>query len=134
MRMERWAVWIDTILHLHYEIIVMKDKKQVIKYNHPAGKFDTGVVNYDSIVQDKLDPFKKIVRILIVKENYSKTTLMQANPDIDGYTVNNMFTTIISDKPFSAQLFSRFIKITGLEYNIKVYDKSNTLLVDYKEG
>ena len=134
MRIERWNVWVDIILHLHYELTVYKENKLLLSYKYPENKFDTGIVNYDSIVGSKSDPFTKIVKILLIMENINKSSIRDLSTDVDSYTVNNMFTTIMSDKPLSAQLFSRFIRITGLSYNIKVYNKENDLLVDYKEG
>ena len=41
--------------------------------------------------------------------------------------------TLNGDKPLSAQLFSRFIRICNLEYQIRIYDNEDKLVFQYKE-
>ena len=132
MRIERWNLWVDIILHLHYELNVFKGSKTLISYKYPENTFDTGIVKYNNIIQEKANAFNKIVRILCIMENISKATLRE-NTEVDSYTINNMFTTIMSNKALSSQLFSRFIHISGLSYQMKVFNNKKELLVDYKE-
>lgn len=130
MRYEKWNIWVDSILHLTYTIDVYRDKKKLVSYEYPSNKFDTGIVKYDNIINTKDDQFKKIIKILTVMENINKSSLR--SEDVDDYTINNMMTTLSSDKPLSAQLFSRFIRMAKLSYVIKIYDKTG-FIFEYKE-
>jgi hypothetical protein len=132
MRMDKWFIWIDVILHLKYQIVVYKGRRKLITHLYPENTFDTGIVKYDKIIQTNDDPFKKIVKLLMVIENITKDKL-RSEPGTDDYTINNMMTTLSSDKPMSSQLFSRFIRMAQLSYTIKLYDMSNQLLFEYKE-
>ena len=131
MRMERFHVWMDLILHLHYIIRIFKNNKKVIEYKWPEDKFETGIVRYDDIVKRDDDPLKKLVKIIMVKENINKADLR--TEEVDDYTVNNMITTIHGTKPLSAQIFCRFMRLTSLTFSLSVYDKKNKLIFEYKE-
>ena len=120
MRLDKWNIWTDVILHIGYKIRVTKDGKTLLTYHYPKNKFDTGVVKYDNIINTSDDPFKKIIKILMIMENISKSTLK--SDDVDDYTINNMMTTINGKKSLSAQLFSRFIRMADLSYDITIYD------------
>lgn len=131
MRTNKWLIWIDLILHLHYVLKIYKDDKLLLTYEYPSNKFDTGLVKYNDITKLDMDPFKKIIKILMLMENITKTTLR--NSKVDDYTINNMMTTINSAKVVSAQIFSRFIDMAGLSYEIKIYDENNELVFEFQE-
>lgn len=130
MRFDKWNVWVDVILHVRYHIDVYKGDKILIKYDYP-NTFDTGIVKYSKIVNNAHDDqFKKIVKILIIMENINKSTFKGS--DMDDYTVNNMFTAISSNHSLSAQLFSRFIEMAELSYEIIMIDHDKEIF-RYKE-
>lgn len=130
MRLDKWNIWTDVILHVGYKVEVTKENKTLLTYSYPSNTFATGVVKYDNIINGDDDPFKKIIKILMIMENISKTTLR--SDDVDDYTINNMMTTINGKKSLSAQLFSRFIRMAGLSYNITIYD-NDIPIFEYKE-
>lgn len=130
MRYDKWVIWINSILHVNYVLTIIKNGKNVITYQYPSDKIDTGTVKYDNLINEKDDPFKKIVKLLIVMENISKSSLR--GDSTDDYTINNMMTTINSSKPLSAQLFSRFIRMAGMSCVMSIY-KHGELLFEYKE-
>lgn len=129
MRTEKWNVWIDSILNLSYVLKVYKGNKLVVKYSHPEEKYEAGIIDYEAICQNK-DPLQKIIQIVLVKLNINKNNLKAE--DVDDYTINNLITAINSKKPISAQLFSRFIKIAELNYEILLYENKK-MIFKYKE-
>ena len=133
MRMEKWNAWLTNILHLSYVLTVYKNDKMAIQYKWPEDVFDTGIVKYEAMTMTNDDPLKKIVKILMIKENISKATL-RAGEEVDDYTVNNMMTILNGDKPMSSQIFSRFIRMSGLSYMVELFDTKNNLVFTYKEN
>ena len=131
MRIDKWDIWVNVILHIRYTINIYKDGKRIVQYNYPNNTFETGIVKYNDIINTKEDSLKKIVKILMVMCNITKRVLLSTG--VDDYTVNNMMTTINSNKPLSAQLFSRFIRLSDLSYDIQIYDSSKKFLFEYKE-
>jgi hypothetical protein len=131
MRLDKWNIWIDVILHVKYTVNVYKEDKKLLSYDYPNDKFETGVVNYSSIIATNDDPFKKIIKILMIMENINKNSLR--SKEVDDYTINNMLTTLNGRKSLSAQLFSRFIRMAGLSYEVILYDNSRVLF-EYKES
>jgi len=131
MRLDKWTIWCNEILHINYVIEVYNNDKKLLTYRYPKNEFDTGIVKYDSIINTSDDPFKKIIKILMIMENITKNSLK--SDEVDDYTINNMMTTIGSKKPLSAQLFSRFIRMADLSYNITIYDKEGKQLFEYYE-
>ena len=130
MRLEKFNIWMDKILHVGYRIIITKDDKEVLVYQWPQDIFHTGLVKYDDITKKNDDPYKKIMKILMVKENISKADL---HSDItDDYTVNNMMTTLNGSKSMSAQIFCRFIRLTNLSLTVEVIENDKTIFT-YKE-
>lgn len=130
MRMDKWNVWINIILHVKYNLEVYKDNKKLLSYKYPENVFNTGIVKYDNIISTADDPFKKIIRILMIMENINKNSLR--SDEVDDYTINNMMTTINGSKPLSAQLFSRFIRMAGLSYTMQIFDNGK-MIFEYKE-
>lgn len=130
MRLDKWNIWINVILHVTYTIEVNKGTKKLLSYEYPKDKFDTGIVKYDNIIASSDDPFKKIIKILMVMENINKNNLR--SDDVDDYTINNMITTLNGSKSLSAQLFSRFIRMADLSYTIRIYD-NNKMIFEYRE-
>lgn len=131
MRLVKFNIWCTVILHVKYEIIVYNKKRKVLTYYYPEDKFDTGIVNYGSIIKSKADSLKRIAKILMISQNISKQDLREG--ESDDYTVNNLMTTINGDKPLSAQLFSRFIRLAHLRYQIKIYDMKGKQIFVFKE-
>lgn len=131
MRIDKWNIWVNQILHIGYNVDVFKGKKKLVHYEYPKQKFDTGIVKYNDILATGDDQFKKIIKILMVMENINKTALR--SEDVDDYAINNMMTTLNSNKPLSAQLFSRFIRMAKLSYKITIYGKDGTKLFEFKE-
>lgn len=131
MRLDKWNIWIDVILHLKYVIEIYKGEKLLLKYYYPDDTFDTGVVKYDSIISSGDDPFKRIIKILMVMENINKNSLRSA--EVDDYTINNMISTLNGKKSLSAQLFSRFIRMANLSYTITLFNEDGTQVFEYKE-
>ena len=129
MRADKWNIWLDCILHITYHIDVFRDEKKLVSFDYPS-TFDTGIVKYDNITSGRDDPLKKIIKILMIKENINKNSLK--SDEIDDYTINNMMTTLNGDKPLSAQLFSRFIRMANLSYKIVMIDKGQPIF-EYKE-
>lgn len=130
MRLDKWNIWINVILHVNYIIEIYKDDKKLLSFNYQKNKFDTGIVKYDNITSTEDDPFKKIVKILMIMENINKNSLR--SKDVDDYTINNMMTTLNSNKPLSAQIFSRFIRMANLSYTITLY-KNDEEIFRYHE-
>lgn len=130
MRPDKWFIWLDIILHMNYNITVYKDEKKLLSYKHPENIFDTGIVKYDNIIKTKDDSFKKMIKILMIMENINKNTLR--SEECDDYTINNMLTTLNGSKPISSQLFSRFTRMSGLNYEVHIYE-NETLVFEYRE-
>lgn len=130
MRMNKWFIWLDMILHCGFVLEMYNGKKKLLTYTYPSNKFDTGIVKYDNIINTDDDPFKKIVKIIMVMENIQKNQLK--SEEIDDYTINNMMTTLSSKKPLSAQLFSRFVRMANLNYKIQMI-KDGKCIFEYKE-
>lgn len=130
MRIDKFFIWLDCILHVGYELEVFNGDRKLLSYSYPKEEFDTGIVKYDQIIKTKDDSFKKIVKIIMIMENITKDSLR--SDSVDDYTINNMITTLSGDKPLSAQLFSRFIRMANLSYTIKMMDKDQ-IIFEYKE-
>ncbi len=132
MRLDKWTIWIDIILKLRYVLEVYKGEKMLLSYSYPEDTFDTGIVRYDNIISSEDDPFKKIIKVLMVMENINKNSLR--SDEVDDYTINNMMTTLNGKKSLSAQLFSRFIRMANLSYVVRLYDRDmNNQVFEYKE-
>lgn len=131
MRLEKFHLWIDKIFQMHYVVTVQKDGKTILTYTWPKNKFDTGIVKYTTAVKQDDDPFKKIVKILMVMNNISKTTLK--TEEVDDYTINNMMTVLNSNKSLSAQLFCRFMRMANFSFSVEVFNKKNEPMSSYKE-
>jgi hypothetical protein len=130
MRMDKWIIWLNNILHMNYTITVYDGNKELITYDDKENKFYTGITNYDAITSTPDDPFKKLIKILIVMLNIDKSKLR--SKEVDDYTINNMMSIVNSDKNISSQLFSRFIRLTNLSYIVRIYEQSE-LVFEYRE-
>lgn len=129
MRLDKWTIWIDIVFKLHYVLEVYKGDKLSLTYYYPEDRMEFGIVKYP--VDEKADPFKKIIKLLMFKENINKADLK--SDEVDDYTINNMMTTLNGKKPMSAQLFSRFIRMAKLNYIIKLYEADGSEIFVYKE-
>lgn len=131
MRMDKFHLWMGSILKCHYTISVYRNKKNLLKYEWPKDNFDTGIVKFDTITSTADDPLKKIIKIIMIMNNIEKTTLK--SDDVDDYTINNMMTIIHSNKSLSAQIFCRFMRMAKLSFVINVYDINNKHIFTYSE-
>ncbi len=130
MRLDKWNIWVNVILHLQYVIEIYRGDKKLLTYSYPGDIFDTGIVKYDNIVSSEDDPLKKIIKILMVMENINKASLR--SDEVDDYTINNMMTTLNGKKSLSAQLFSRFIRMAKLSYTVQLFHEGKKVF-EYKE-
>lgn len=130
MRIERWEIWVNQIFRVKYSISVYRESQKLLTYSYPESKFDCGMICYNDIIDPKDDQFKRIVKVLMIKENISKQDLRSA--EVNDYTVNNLLTTLSTNKPLSSQLFSRFMRISSLNYIVEVYDDGQKIF-EYKE-
>ena len=128
MRLDKWHIWLHNILHLSYGVTIYNDDRQIISYREPD-LFEI-TAPYEKILKSKMDPFKKLIRITMLEECINKSDLR--GDGIDEYTINNMMTILTGTKPVSAQLFSRFIRMAGLSFELNVYEKDACILT-YRE-
>jgi len=129
MRMERWKIWISQIFHLNYTLSIYRKEVKLLTYHYPEDVFDC--TGYEEIIESADDHLKKIVKLILRLENLSKYNLK--SEETDDYTINNMMTTLISPKPFSAQLFSRFMRMVNLNYRITIYEHGKVIF-EYGES
>ena len=127
MRLERWNIWINQIFKLSYKLTIRNSNRNLLIYDYPNNIFDCGD-EYPDIINSKDDPFKKAVKIIIEKENITKESLR--SEEHDDYTINNIMSTITTNKTLSAQLFSRFMKMANLNYIMEMYE-DNKLIFTY---
>lgn len=130
MRLNKWHVWVTTILSVGYRITVFdRENSVLVSYEFPSGVI--AGVNEKLIKSTNCsDPLKQIVKILILLLNISKE---QFKTDaVDEYTINNLFTVIGNNKPMSGQIFSRFIILSDLMYQIEVI-KDGEVIYSFKE-
>lgn len=118
MRNHRWKIWINDILKLNYIIKVYKGNDIILECKYPDKMFQTK------------DIFKYITETLLKKLNIDKLDL-QCN-ELDNYTINNMFSALKS-RQLSAQIFSRFMVLMKLAYDIEFY-KDKNLIFTYKQS
>lgn len=130
MRIDKWKIWIDHILHLGYKISVSKDGEQLIEYSYPDNTYHVNGNECDDIIKEDIDSLKKIVKVVMKLKNIKKANLKADN--VDDYTINNMLTTINGNKALSAQIFSRFMRMADMSYNIQMYD-GNDMIFEYHE-
>lgn len=130
MRFDKFSIWVDKILHVGYELEILKNDEKIISYEWPSNTFDTGIIKYDSIVRENDDPFKKIMKIIMFKENISKSDIK--DDSVDDYTINNMMTTLHGQKPMSAQIFCRFIRLVNMSIILKIV-KDQKVIFTYTE-
>lgn len=130
MRIDKWNIWLSVILHVSYVMDVYNDDKKLLTYYYPADNLDTYGCDCD-IVENK-DALKRIVFTLMNMCGITKATLK--TDEVNDYDTNNLMTTLGSNKPLSAQLFSRFIRMAKLSFVIRLYDKDNKLLFEFAQG
>jgi len=128
MRLDKWHIWLHNILHLSYGVTIYHDDRKIISFKEP-NEFEV-VGPYDKILKSKMDPFKKLIKVTMLEECIDKSDLR--GDGIDEYTINNMMTILTGTKPVSAQLFSRFIRMAGLSFQMDVYEKDQIILT-YRE-
>lgn len=125
MRLDKWYNWITAILHLDYKITVFDENNdELISYQFLSNKFSTKYSEILNQIENK-DPLKRIVKFIIKLKNIVKDQFK--NDEIDEYTINNMFTIINGSKPMSAQIFSRFMTLTELEFEIQLIENNEII-------
>jgi hypothetical protein len=128
MRLEKWNIWLHNILHMKYEVIIRNGERDICSYKEPD-QF-TLITDHHDLLKKKMDPLKKLIKITMIDERIDKSDLR--SDDIDEYTINNMMTILTGPKPVSAQLFSRFIHMADLSFQLNVYDHDD-IIVTYRE-
>jgi len=128
MRIDRWLSWVDQILRIRYVITVYRGKRRVMSYDYPSDTYEPTITQTELLSEP--DQMKRLVKLIMQLESISKTDL--CSDEVDDYTVNNMITTLGTNKPLSAQLFSRFTRMAGLTYTVEVRDDGK-LLFTYRE-
>ena len=117
MRNHRWRIWINDILKLHYIIKIYKNNENILEYKYP------------DITLNHKDLFKLIIQTLLKDLNINKNDLHCT--ELDDYTINNMFSAL-RGKQLSAQIFSRFMLLMNLSYDIEFYKNENLIFI-YKQ-
>lgn len=129
MRLSKFEIWLNVIFHMTYRVDIFKSDQCILSYDDKRKKFHPS--EYLSIERSESDPFKKMANILIQMDHITKERLREGGDN--DYTINNMLTTIYGEKPISAQLFSRFIRMSGLGFLLQILDKEDVIF-SYREG
>lgn len=130
MRLNKWMTWVTVILKIGYKITVFdRENTVILSYEFPSGLI-TGVNEKLIKSTECKDPLKQIVKILIILLDITKDQFKCE--DVDEYTINNLFTVIGNNKPMSGQIFTRFILLSDLMYQIDVI-KDGSIIYSFKE-
>src|SRR5699024_11353689 len=105
MRMDKWLIWMNSILHKAFTFGVYKDDALVVQYDYPQNRYSVSDVSCQEILSSQDDFLKKLIKITMMKTNLNKSDLR--SDTTDEYTINNLMTSLNGNKPLSAQLFSR---------------------------
>lgn len=141
MREKKFMIWMNQILHMNYNVNCYDgDSDQPIltyhsmdqRYEFYHKNDDSHKEEYDEILKKSWDPFKKMINLIIKMKNYKKADF-NVNTE-SAYTINNMMTTIFGDKSVSAQIFSRFMRIINLPFDIIIYDKDDIVFTYTSKG
>lgn len=141
MREKKFMIWMNQILHMDYKVNCYdSNSDQPILIYHSIDKRyefyhknnDGHREEYDEILKKSWDPFKKMINLIIKMKNYKKADF-NINTE-SAYTINNMMTTIFGDKSVSAQIFSRFMRIINLPFDIVIYDKDDIVFTYTSKG
>ena len=143
MREKKFMIWIHQILHMEYRVICFDADgvKKLILYDSKDNTYefiDTKDIyeankkEYESIQKKSWDPLKKIINMIIQLKNYKKSDFNKKTES--SYTINNMMTTIFSDKSVSAQIFSRFMRIINLPFEFVIYDDHGIVFTYASKG
>lgn len=128
MRLDRFMIWIKTILKMSFKFVIKDNNDNIIlTYDNDTEKYEYGILSYEDIINSKNDFMKKIIFIIMRMKSLNKSDLY--NENTKEYTVNNLLILLNSDKPFSIQLFSRFIKLINYSYDIEVYEDGKSIFV-----
>lgn len=141
MREKKFMIWMNQILHMDYKVNCYdSNSDQLLLTYHSIDKRyefyhknnDGHREEYDEILKKSWDPFKKMINLIIKMKNYKKADF-NVNTE-SAYTINNMMTTIFGDKSVSAQIFSRFMRIINLPFDIVIYDKDDIVFTYTSKG
>ena len=141
MREKKFMIWMNQILHMNYEVNCYdtNSDKLLLTYHSIDKRYEfhvpvdeTHQKEYDDILKKSWDPFKKMINLIIKMKNYKKADF-NINTE-SAYTINNMMTTIFGDKSVSAQIFSRFMRIINLPFDIVIYDKDDIVFTYTSKG
>lgn len=141
MREKKFMIWMNQIFHMDYEVNCYdtNSDKPLLTYHSIDKRYefhipvdDAHQKEYDDILKKSWDPFKKMINLIIKMKNYKKSDFNIHTES--AYTINNMMTTIFSDKSVSAQIFSRFMRIINLPFDIVIYDKDDIVFSYTSKG
>lgn len=141
MREKKFMIWMNQILHMEYKVNCYDSDsdQQLLTYHSMDQRYefyrkddDSHKEEYDEILKKSWDPFKKMINLIIKMKNYKKADF-NVNTE-SAYTINNMMTTIFGDKSVSAQIFSRFMRIINLPFDIIIYDKDDIVFTYTSKG
>lgn len=141
MREKKFMIWMNQILHMEYKVNCYDSDsdRQLLTYHSMDQRYefyrkddDSHKEEYDEILKKSWDPFKKMINLIIKMKNYKKADF-NVNTE-SAYTINNMMTTIFGDKSVSAQIFSRFMRIINLPFDIIIYDKDDIVFTYTSKG
>ena len=140
MREKKFMIWMNQILHMNYKVNCydVNSEQPLITYHSVDKRYEFHIHNenmqkeYDDILKKSWDPFKKMINLIIKMKNYKKADF-NINTE-SAYTINNMMTTIFGDKSVSAQIFSRFMRIINLPFDIVIYDKDDIVFTYTSKG
>lgn len=123
MRQDKWNIWL-AVLKMTYSIDVYDNNNvKLLSYNSETDILDAQET-WGSNIKEGDDPLTRIAKVLIQMKSINKASLQR--PEIDSYAVNNLFTAINGSKALSAQLFSRFIRMANMSYDVTLYKDGET--------
>ena len=131
MRMDKWLIWMNSILHKAFTFGVYKDDALVVQYEYPQNSYSVSDASCQEILSSKDDFLKKLIKITMVKTNLNKSDLR--SDTTDEYTINNLMTSLNGNKPLSAQLFSRFMDMANYSYLITILNEDGSVLFTFKD-
>ena len=131
MRMDKWLIWMNSILHKSFSFAVYDKSKLIVSYRYPENKFSVDDPRCDEIIKSNDDFLKKLIKITMIVMDVNKNQLR--SDTTDEYTINNLMTSLNGDKPLSAQLFSRFMDMAHYQYVIAVYNDDGSVLFEFKD-
>jgi hypothetical protein len=145
MRLDQFEIWIKSIFHMNF-VVTVKDAegKFLVKYKtNGSDTFETNSPEKSNVpimvitTNEEIDFMKKLIHIMMYVKDITKAQLHDEEDKADSaIKVNNLLVLLNGTnpiKPFSAQLFSRFIKMVGYSYTIDILEDGQEIFT-YMEG